>query len=66
MPELTVIAYIIATMLAVIYPSMRICRRAGFPSLLGLLAVVPLVNLALLWFVALAPWPDSEPAPADW
>ena len=33
---------------------------AGYAPWLGVLAVVPLVNLLLLWFVALAEWPASK------
>ncbi len=43
----------------VIWPAGRICRRLGFSPWLGILAVVPVVNLLLLWFVAMAPWPLS-------
>ncbi len=43
---------------ALAIPAVLICRKAGFPPLLGLLAVVPVVNVLLLWYVALAPWPS--------
>lgn len=62
MPELVVTLMILAMSAAVVYPAMRICRRVGLPPLLGLLAIVPLVNVALLWFVAVTPWPAVERA----
>lgn len=56
LPEGVVIAAIVAIVLAIAWPAARICGRLGFPRWLGLFAVIPMVNLALLWFVALAPW----------
>ena len=58
LPELLII-FIIAVILplAVVWPAMRICKRAGFSQWLGLLIVVPLANILLLWFVAFSPWP---------
>ena len=41
----------------IIWPAWRICSKAGFPGALGLLIVVPLLNLALLFFLAFAEWP---------
>jgi hypothetical protein len=58
LPELLIIAMIaIILPLAVVWPAMRICRRAGFSQWLGLLIVVPLANVLLLWFVAFSDWP---------
>ena len=59
LPELLVILYIAAIALAVAWPAARICDRLGFPRWLGVLAIVPVANLALLWFVALARWPSD-------
>jgi hypothetical protein len=41
-----------------IWPAARICRRVGFSPWLGILIMVPLANLLLLWFVAVAEWPN--------
>ena len=59
-PELAVILAIVSTSLVVIWPAGRICRRAGFSSWLGLLTIVPIANVVLLWFVALADWPVTK------
>jgi hypothetical protein len=60
-PELLVLlAMALLSAAVVAWPAGRICQRAGFPPWLGVLAVVPLVNLLLLWFVALAEWPASQ------
>lgn len=57
LPELTIALVIIGALLLIVYPAARICRRLGYPMGLGLLAVVPLANVALLWFVAQSRWP---------
>jgi hypothetical protein len=56
-PEIVIIMIVLA---AVVWPAARICRRVGLSPLLGILAVVPLANVLLLWYVALAPWPASK------
>lgn len=43
--------------IVVVIPVWRICQRAGYPGWLGILMLVPLVNLALLYFIAFADWP---------
>jgi hypothetical protein len=47
MPIASVIAAI-AGFVLVIWPAWRICSRAGFPGVMGLLIVVPLLNPVLL------------------
>ena len=59
-PELAVVLAIAVSVLAVVFPAGRICRRLGFSSWLGVLAIIPIVNLLLLWFVALSPWPSPD------
>jgi hypothetical protein len=43
--------------LLVVIPAARICSRVGFSPWLGLLALLPVANFVLLWFVAFALWP---------
>ena len=40
-----------------VVPACLVCRKAGYIPWLGVLAIVPLVNLLFLYFVALAQWP---------
>jgi hypothetical protein len=61
-PELTITLVVIAMMLVVVLPAARICRRVGYPAALGILAVVPLANVVLLWFIAFAEWPARRNA----
>jgi hypothetical protein len=56
-PELLVMLAFGVMALVVIWPAGRIASRLGFSPLLGILVVVPLANVVLLWFVALADWP---------
>lgn len=37
-----------------------ICYRAGLSPWLGLLMLVPLVNLAAIWVFAFTPWPAVD------
>lgn len=49
---------IILVWLAVfIVPAWRIVGKAGFPGAFALLAVIPLVNVVMLWVFAFVKWP---------
>jgi hypothetical protein len=56
MPVASVIAAAVGV-IAIVWPAWRICSRAGFPGALGLLIMVPLLNLVLLYVLAFAEWP---------
>ena len=59
-PELALIAFMaLVSLVVVAFPASRICARAGLPIWMGLLAVVPLVNIGLLWLVAFTDWPGA-------
>ena len=61
-PERLVVSLIALAGIAIVaWPAARICRRAGFSPWLGIVALIPFANLVLLWFMAIAPWPVSEP-----
>ena len=62
-PELVIIGAMVLMAFMIIWPAATICRRLGFSRSLGFLAIVPMLNLLLLWFVALSDWPGVEPAP---
>jgi hypothetical protein len=40
----------------------KILGRMGFPPWLAIMASIPLVNLVLLYYVALTPWPSERPS----
>jgi predicted PurR-regulated permease PerM len=62
LPELLVVLAIAASLVVIVWPAARICQRAGFPTWLGVLSVVPILNVLLLWYVAVAPWPVARDA----
>lgn len=48
-----------------VIPVWRLCQRAGYPGVLGVLILIPLVNLALLYFIAFAEWPAEKSRSAN-
>ena len=40
-----------------VVPFWRITSKAGFPGWLSVLSIVPLINIAFVFFLAFAPWP---------
>ena len=56
-PELIVLCVMALSLAVLVYPATLICRRLGFTPWLRVLIIVPLANLLLLLFVALARWP---------
>jgi len=47
----------VVSLVLIIWPACRICSRAEFPAALGLLIVVPLLNLVLFYVLAFADLP---------
>lgn len=43
-----------------VFPIWKILQRTGRPGALALLAVVPLIGLVLLWWIALSRWPSQD------
>ena len=39
------------------YPAWRIAEKMGYQGVMGLIALIPLVNLFVVWYVALNEWP---------
>jgi len=55
--HLVVIAFLLAPVTVVILPPFWVIfKKAGFQPILSVLMMVPLVNLALLYFVAFSKW----------
>ena len=57
LPELMLILTILSLSLVVIWPAWRILTKAGFPGWFGIAAAIPMVNVALLVYVAFTEWP---------
>ena len=59
LPEIITLVLALAVMLLFLgIPAVRICRRTGNPPWLGLLIVVPLVNIGLLYYIAFSKWEE--------
>ena len=59
-PELAVIVMTVVMVALAVVPAARICGKAGFPMWLGILAVVPIANVVLAFFLAFAKWPIEK------
>ena len=46
--------------LLLVIPTWRILERVGRPGWIGVLAVVPIANLVLLWWLAYSRWPAER------
>jgi hypothetical protein len=63
MAETLLVLAVCGVALVLIWPAARIAARLGFSPWLGVLVVVPLVNVLLLWFVAYSKWPHPDAKP---
>lgn len=57
--------WMLAFGIALVVPFWRICLRAGHPGWLGILILIPVVNLAFLYFLAFSRWPAAEAGERD-
>lgn len=46
--------------LVVVIPAWRLCQRLGYPGWMGILILVPMVNLILLYVLAFGKWPRDN------
>ncbi len=61
---LSVIAYLVVMVLALIIPTWRICNRAGYSGAMSLLHLIPGVGtLIVMAILAFGAWPAGEAAP---
>lgn len=44
----------------IIVPFWFIFRKAGYPQWLGVLMIVPVANIAMLYFLAFSDWPGQR------
>ncbi len=51
------LAVILSVCLTIVFPFWRICSKAGFQGALSLLMLVPIANIILPFYLALAEWP---------
>ncbi len=46
--------------IVVVIPVWRLCQRLGYPGWMGILILVPMVNLILLYVIAFGEWPRNR------
>lgn len=51
--------------IVVAIPAWRICQRTGYPGWMGLLILIPVINLFLLYFIAFSEWPADKQGGPD-
>ena len=49
--------WLVVVLVVVGYPAWRIAEKLGYPGVMSLLVYIPLVNLFVLWYLALNEWP---------
>jgi hypothetical protein len=54
--------WLILMLVIVGYPLWRIVEKAGYPGYMSLLFYIPIVNLIVLWYAAMNPWPLEQRA----
>ena len=59
----TFLFYVIVMVLTVI-PFWKIFEKAGFPPVLSLLMLVPLVNICMIYYLAFSKWPKQGGTPS--
>jgi hypothetical protein len=52
-----ILVWLALAVVAILLPACRICIKAGYPSWAGVFAMVPVLNVLLLWFFAFSKWP---------
>lgn len=60
LPELALMGWMVAMLAILVVPASRICAKAGYSMWLGALAIVPIVNVLLAFFLAFVPWPIEK------
>ena len=56
----TLAIVVVVYLVIILWPVARICRRTGHTPWLAILAVIPVANVVLLWFIALSRWPSTQ------
>jgi energy-converting hydrogenase Eha subunit B len=46
--------------IVVVIPAWRICQRTGYSGWMGILILIPIVNLVVLYLIAFSDWPADK------
>jgi hypothetical protein len=52
--------FVLAYILVFMVPVWKIVSKAGYSGAWSLLALIPLLNIIMLWVFAFARWPNAE------
>lgn len=52
--------WMLVVALVVVIPAWRICQRTGHPGWMGILVLIPIINVLFLYFLAFAEWPINQ------
>lgn len=58
--HVVILSIALVTAAVVVWPASVICRRTGHSPWLAILAIIPLANVGLLWFIALSRWSSTQ------
>jgi ABC-type maltose transport system permease subunit len=64
-PEMLIIflIFVVVAIVLMLIPYWKIFGKAGFSPALSLLMLVPVVNIAMLYYLAFAEWPSLRQIP---
>jgi hypothetical protein len=54
------VLWLALAVVAIVLPACRICSKAGYPAAAGALALIPILNVVFLWFLAFSEWPIEK------
>jgi len=54
------ISFFILTLLFWVIPFWKIFKRLGYPPILSLVMLIPILNIGALWFLAVGNWPLND------
>jgi hypothetical protein len=60
MEAAVVFGLVLLYLVIILWPVARICRRTGHSPWLAILAIIPVANVILLWFIALSRWSPAQ------
>jgi len=52
--------FVLASAAILVIPAWKLSSRLGYPGWLGMLILLPLVNLGALYFIAFSSWPNLK------
>jgi hypothetical protein len=54
------VSFLILTVMFWVIPFWKIFKKLGYPPVLSLIMLVPVLNIAALWYIAIGEWPAKK------